>query len=260
MQNIIEFQKNIAKKMVLIAQDMKYVQMTGENKFHGYKYVSATDISRKANESLTKHGVATFVSHDVISIDTVTNQKGNQEKLATVKANVTFVDSESGEMFTSSGLGSGQDSGDKAIMKAQTAALKYVFLQAFNIESGNRAEDPEYDVGVDERMGATPQKGGKSNTSQAPANNVVRMEDKKQATQIDNTGFSGKCSCCGNKISEKVEEFSNRRFGKPICMDCQKSGAGTQKKVSGNPAPAPQHHEAPDYATPFDDGNDEIPF
>lgn len=248
MQNIIEFQKNIARKMVLVAQDMKYIQKTGYNNFHKYNYVSASDISRKANESLTKHGVACFVSHDVISIDTVTNQKGNTEKLATVKANVTFVDSESGEMFTSSGLGSGQDSGDKAIMKAQTAALKYVFLQAFNIESGDKSEDPEFDAGLDERMGATPQNLGKTN-------NVVKMENKKPAKQIDTTGFTGICSTCGNKITEKVEEFSKRRHGKALCMDCQ--NGGQQQKVSGNPAKHSQ--SVPEFDQPFD-ADPDIPF
>lgn len=269
MTNNIDFSQNIARKMVLIANDMKYVQKGGFNDFHKYNYVSASDISKLANQSLVKHRVATFVNHEVISIETITNNKGKQERLATVKANVTFVDSDSGEMFTSSGLGSGQDAGDKAVMKAQTAALKYVFLQAFNIESGDRSENPEYDVRVDERSGATPRKYGETpNRPEIPEepnvprkvqqNNVVRMEDKNPSNhQINTIGFAGKCSCCGATITDKVEDYSMRRHGRPLCIKCQ-DGVQT-KKVPGNPASAPQHYSVPDSPTPFDD-KQEIPF
>ena len=36
--------------------------------------------------------------------------------------------------------------------------------------------------------------------------------------------FSGDpvCSMCGKKISPKVAEFSKKKFGKQLCMDCQK--------------------------------------
>ena len=32
------------------------------------------------------------------------------------------------------------------------------------------------------------------------------------------------CSSCGAQISAKVAEFSTRKFGRPLCMNCQKGG------------------------------------
>ncbi|MBR6084254.1 MAG: hypothetical protein IKP61_01370, partial [Spirochaetales bacterium] len=36
------------------------------------------------------------------------------------------------------------------------------------------------------------------------------------------SGYS--CSSCGSPISQKVFEFSNRKFGRGLCMNCQKGG------------------------------------
>lgn len=60
---------------------------------------------------------------------------------------VTLVDMESGETFSLVGLGSGQDSGDKAVMKAQTASMKYAYLLSLAISTG---DDPEADAQTDE--------------------------------------------------------------------------------------------------------------
>ena len=61
-------------------------------------------------------------------MENVVNAKGNQEHLATVMVSIKLVDTESGESVIISGLGNGQDSGDKAVMKANTAAIKYAYL------------------------------------------------------------------------------------------------------------------------------------
>ena len=87
--------------------------------------------------------------------------------------------------------------------------------------------------------------------------NVVRMEDKKPSSQqhVDLC----ECSICHKiNVPEKVKIFSEKRWGKPVCFNCQQENQA-QQKVSGNPAPAPQHYEEQNHDQPFDD-NDEIPF
>ena len=60
---------------------------------------------------------------------------------------ISIIDSESGETVDLYGIGSGQDAGDKAVMKAQTAAIKYAYMMSLCIATG---DDPEADTNTDE--------------------------------------------------------------------------------------------------------------
>ena len=130
--------KNIAAKMVKIMADCAYVQKNGVNSFHGYKFATASDVLEKVNASLVKHNVCSVVNAELIDMVDTTNQSGNKtEHLATVKTTVNLIDVDSGETLTCIGLGNGADVGDKAIMKAQTASLKYAYLMSLAIATGD---------------------------------------------------------------------------------------------------------------------------
>ena len=147
---------------------------------------------------MTKHGIASVATPNLLQFQDVTTAKGNTEHLAIVEITVTLTDSESGETLTLKGLGSGQDAGDKAIMKAQTAALKYCYLLSLAIATG---DDPEADTSTDEST-ATPTA---PSTVKNPARNALVCHD------------------CGAEISQKVADFSKSKFGKFLCFNCQKS-------------------------------------
>jgi hypothetical protein len=69
-------------------------------------------------------------------------------------------------------------------------------------------DDPEADTRTDENMNPEKQQ-------------MPQMSVKNNNAHI--------CSCCNNPIgSEKVVQFSIKKFGKPLCMDCQK----TESKVA----------------------------
>ena len=195
----------IAKKLVAIMAECSFVAKNGINSFHNYKYATAEDVLCKVNDALTKNKVASVVVPELISAVDITNQKGNTEHLATVRVQIHLLDSESGESVDLIGIGSGQDSGDKAVMKAQTAAIKYAFMLSLCIATG---DDPEADTKTDE-----------NNTAQAKT-----KVDKRVATH-DKTATKGGAICtgCGKPISEKVLQFSMSRYHRPLCMDCQKS-------------------------------------
>ena len=145
--------QKIAKKFVEVMRDCSHVAKNGTNEFHKYKYATATDVLEKVNASLTKHGIASVVTPNLLSVQEVTTAKGNVEQLATVEVTVTLIDSESGETLTLKGLGSGQDSSDKSVAKAQTMALKYAYLASLAIATG---DDPEADSRTDEIMQPKP--------------------------------------------------------------------------------------------------------
>ena len=185
--------KQIAKKLVQVMSDCAYLQKSGTNDFHRYKYATAADVLEKVNASLVKHGVAVTAQAELIDLREVTTAKGNVERLATVRTTLTLVDSDSGETMVCSGLGSGQDPGDKASMKACTASLKYAWMMTLAMATG---DDPEADAGVDQRMAA-----------EAPK---PKLPEPPIA-----------CSECGASITVGVQKVSMMRFKRPLCMGCQ---------------------------------------
>ena len=135
---------SIAAKLCAVARDCGYVQKDGANGFHKYRYASAAAILAHVNPALAKHGVAVVGTNPTI----LSEQGAGKERVVTVRMEVTVADVQSGERATFAGLGSGQDAGDKAVMKAQTAATKYAWMVALSISTG---DDPEADEDTDER-------------------------------------------------------------------------------------------------------------
>lgn len=185
--------KQIAAKLVKVMADCSYIQKSGTNDFHRYKYATAADVLEKVNASLVKHGVAVTAQAELIDLREVPTAKGNIERLATVRTTLTLVDSDSGESMVCSGVGSGQDPGDKASMKACTASLKYAWMTTLTMATG---DDPEADSSVDQRMAADVPK------SKLPEPPLA-------------------CSECGASITAGVQKVSVMRFKRPLCMGCQ---------------------------------------
>ncbi|MBR0288250.1 MAG: ERF family protein [Selenomonadaceae bacterium] len=187
--------QKIAKKFVEVIRDCSHVAKNGTNSFHQYKYATAADVLEKVNASLTKHGLASVVTPNLLSLQQVTTAKGNVEQLATVEVTVTLIDSESGETLTLKGLGSGQDPSDKSVAKAQTMGIKYAYLSSLAIAT---SDDPEADSRTDEVM-------------QPPA-------------QLKNNSANAlTCHDCGSAISQKVADYSQAKFGRFLCLDCQRA-------------------------------------
>ena len=197
--------KNLAKKMVEVMKDCRHVAKNGTNDFHNYKYDKAKDVLEMVNLSLTKHGIMTSVEVEILNTREVTTSKGNKEILANVKTIITLIDSDSGETAKISGVGSGQDAGDKSLAKAQTQAIKYAYRNSLAIATD---DDPEADTHTDEVM-----------------NGNKNFVSKSKPSSKNN---SSTCNDCGALISQKVADYSKNKFGKYLCYDCQHS----QEKVA----------------------------
>ena len=177
--------KLIAAKLTKIMQACSYVQKTGYNDFHKYKYATAADVLEKANESMVQNNVASIVRPELIEFRDVQNARGATEHLATVKTTITLIDNDSGETLELIGMGSGQDSSDKAVMKAQTAALKYAWMMSLNISTG---DDPEADApekpknDKSEQRKSEPQKP----PAQTPAPQMATEAHRKKIDELRN--------------------------------------------------------------------------
>lgn len=134
--------KNLAMKMIKIMQDVEYIQKTGFNSFHKYKYATDSDVAAAFSKAMRKHNVFMFSSILERSCDRYMTRGNKETFLITVKLEVTFVDADSGEQFTGTYFGDGSDSDDKGVYKAMTGAQKYALMKTFLVETG---DDPERD-------------------------------------------------------------------------------------------------------------------
>ena len=145
----------LVKKLSQIYETVDSVEKHGTNIKQNYKYVRATDMARAVRGALQKAGVyaqSVFTVLRTYEVPTFASLKGegNAMQAVDVSCSVEFIDSETGERVFASGLGSGTDSGDKAVYKAQTGALKYALRNAFLIPDES---DPEADEATDEKTG-----------------------------------------------------------------------------------------------------------
>ena len=125
--------QKIAKKFVEVMRECSHVAKNGTNDFHRYKYATAADVLEKVNASLTKHGLSSVVTPNLLNMQQVTTAKGNVEQLATVEVVITLIDSESGETLTLKGLDSGQDSGDLPLLLQTTPKLILKPMKSCNL-------------------------------------------------------------------------------------------------------------------------------
>lgn len=195
----------IAKKLVNVMIECGHIAKNGLNSYHQYKYATAEDVLLKVNSALTKNKIASVVIPEIASMVDVINLKGTTEHLVTVNVQIKLIDSESGECVDLFGIGSGQDAGDKAVMKAQTAAIKYAYMMSLCIATG---DDPEADTKTDENSSI-------GNKGSKIVNNVKKISTIRKSITV--------CANCGEEItSDRVVQFSMARYNKPLCMDCQK--------------------------------------
>ena len=207
--------QKLAGKFLEVMKECRHIAKNGENDFHGYKYATSADVLGRVNAALVKYGIASVATPELLDMTDVKTAKGNLEHLATVKIEIKLLDRESGETFSISGLGSGQDSGDKAVMKAQTAAIKYAYMLSLAISTG---DDPEADVRIDAGAAVHSLPTGAESKPSLRARTSAGGGRVKAAAPV--------CSECGALITEKVRAFSENRYGRSLCMECQRQAQG----------------------------------
>lgn len=194
------------EKLSLAMKSCSYIEKTGENTFHGYSYVTSSDVLERVNDALTSVGLITAVTPTLLDLREVQTAKGNIDKHATISVTISIIDVETGESVQISGIGSGQDSGDKAIMKAETAAIKYAYMLSFCIATG---DDPEADNTTD------------LNTQDISSKESITRQTVRSNQRMVSDDLH--CIDCGCTISSKVSSFSKQRYHMPLCMNCQKN-------------------------------------
>lgn len=183
---------SIGQKIIEVMQACRTMYKDSSNDTQGYKYLSASAMFAKINEEFTKRDLFTQCEMKLAKFQPVTTSDGREEKFAVVSATVIVTDADTGEQVKFVGTGSGQDAGDKAVMKANTAALKYAYIGGLCIAM---SDDPEADTNTN---------------AYAKRPNPAGMNN-----------IEGKCYKCSAPITRAVIEYSTKNFGQPLCKKCQ---------------------------------------
>ena len=158
--------KTLTSLLAEVATEVGHVQKDKRNDHHGYGYASAEAVLSKVRAACAERGIA--VVHSDASL---VHQEGG---LSIVKLEQTY--QYGSEVASFSGLGAGKDGQDKGIMKANTAALKYLLALAFNLSWG---DDPE---------ASDPETGKKTSGSRKPkSKSKPKASPKKEAVAADDT-------------------------------------------------------------------------
>ena len=136
--------KEVSDAVLRVMQEVGYIQKTGNNSFHGYKYASIEGVLEKVQPALVKCGltiVQSEVSHDIV---------GDGNLMEAVYEFTLCAGGVCSTPVRHTGLASlrntkgGYD--DKALNKCHTAARKYFILGVFQIPTGLEADaDAEED-------------------------------------------------------------------------------------------------------------------
>lgn len=131
----------IAQALHQVMSKVSYVQKTGKNAFHGYKYAGEADLLEKLRPAMLEAGLILIPSIKGVSpID--------EHGVTTVQMEYTLVHKD-GDIWPNAICAAGQGGdknkngvGDKGLYKAITGANKYLLFKLFQIETG---DDPEAD-------------------------------------------------------------------------------------------------------------------
>jgi hypothetical protein len=169
----------IAQALHEVMSKVSYVQKTGKNTFHGYKYAGESDLLEKLRPAMLEAGLLLIPSIKGVSpID--------DHGVTTVQMEYTLIHKD-GDIWPSVICAAGQGGdknkngvGDKGLYKAITGANKYLLFKLFQIETG---DDPEtYDPPMPTKG---TQDGYLDDSETIPAEHLITRDDSIQVLTMD---------------------------------------------------------------------------
>jgi hypothetical protein len=136
----------IAQKLAQVGAAIEAVPKMGKIELgrNSYAYARDAELFAAVRDELFHRGVALVVDVESTEFSSTreTRRDGSEfsSTLATVLLSIRVVDGDSGEWIATRAVGQGSDTGDKALYKAITGALKYWCRATFLIATG---DDPD---------------------------------------------------------------------------------------------------------------------
>lgn len=150
-----QVRKSLVMKLAEVMAAVGWIEKSGYNEFHKYRYAQEADLVNALRGELAKRHIMVFpdvkeVERKEHVTETLKWDESARAKVPTARKTQlteiavvwTFVDGESGEERSITVHGVGEDNMDKGFYKAFTGSEKYMLMKTFLIPTG---DDPEKD-------------------------------------------------------------------------------------------------------------------
>lgn len=128
---------NIHSKMLQVAQALNEgIAKGGRNVDQGYSFRGIDQVMDALHGPLVDAGIVFLPAYELLAIEDRPTKSGGTMQYARVQGTFQFA-CDDGGLLTVSTVGQGNDTSDKAVNKAMSAALKYALLQTFMVPIGD---------------------------------------------------------------------------------------------------------------------------
>ena len=206
---IVDQHAAFGRKLSRLIGKAKYVQKTGKNTFHNYKYATEADFLALVKPLLEEFNLAVVASQENVTREELEPTKGGRRQwLTTVQMNFKLIDGDTGYCETLTSYGTGIDSEDKGLYKAITGCVKYFISKLFLIETGDDPErENENETGDDKpasvKLATPPQTNNKAES--LPDSTTSPLIKKAQELALEISGKTGESTSEILKLSSGYE-------------------------------------------------------
>lgn len=195
------------KRLLEIQQKLKAPK--GQyNSFGGYKYRNCEDILEAVKPYLKEFGLVLLFNDDLLNI-------GDRYY---VKATVSLVDVEKKELIAHTSASAREEETKKGMDGSQITGASSSYARKYAL-NGLFAIDDTKDSDTTNTHGKEDKKSQKTKATITDADLANALLDEEIEAQMNKVT----CADCGAEISEAVASYSYSKFGKNLCMKCQKN-------------------------------------
>lgn len=201
--------KSLVGKLAEALLAVDSVEKKGRNTQQNYSYVRAADVANAVRKELFRRGVIMTADVEKTEWSEFTTNKGSRMTVCRLTVAYTLHDADSQERITFHGLGEAFDSGDKAVYKAHTGALKYALRTLGLIP--DEAADPEADERVDREMASGVSEGLDSGRVLELCEWISNAKDADELKKMFATGFKEAGAARDNSAIKELTRAKDRR-------------------------------------------------
>lgn len=194
----------IFEKLSAIQEELK-APKNQYNSFGNYNYRSCEDILEVVKPICRKHRVVLMLSDELVNIG----------ERYYVRASAHIQDLDAPESINTFAFAREEESkkgmdGSQVTGASSSYARKYALNGLFNIDDTKDSDFTNTGNSEPQRKASAPARVEYPTRQTAP-------------TSEPDSEFYPTCADCGKTITVKVHDFSAKKFGTPLCMDCQKT-------------------------------------
>lgn len=195
--------KTLNDKLVAVGNAVAYLQKDGENSSQRYNFLSERKVKEEVGKALRAEGLSLYWEIEVVHFgEREVNGKSGFD--AIVRATVSVTDGQNERR--SQGIGMARNAQDKAIMSAQTAAVRETLKSLFLIASG---DDPELAEGTDGATGETTKRSAKA-PEQLANEFLDRLKRCATVEELEKVGADIKFSGLPQKYLPHLREMGKK--------------------------------------------------